>query len=329
VRKIGNFFINLLLGFFVFVVVIGALILGFRYMSGSADRKFKFPFQDDVEEMERTDPELVIYREILQIQVDMERLSGITTGPEDRLFVSGDKSILIMTREGRPVRWIDLEEPVQCVASGEDGILYVGMADHVEVYFATGKRKAVWADLGHEALITSIAVKGEDVYVADAGNKMVMRFNVSGRLIGYIGRGNETTDVQRFVIPSPYFDVAVEKDGSLWVVNPGRHSVLNFTPGGSFLSSWGYSSTAIDGFCGCCNPSHIAVTGGGVFVTSEKGIPRVKVYDENGEFIGVVAGHEQFKEGSVGLDLAVDSQGRIIVLDPNRRAVRIFTEKTS
>jgi sugar lactone lactonase YvrE len=203
------------------------------------------------------------------------------------------------------------------------------MTDHVEVYFASGKRKAVWADLGHEALITSIAIQGEDVYVADAGNKMVMRFDVSGRLIGYIGREKRASDIRRFVIPSPYFDIAVERDGTLWVVNPGRHSLLHFTPEGKFISSWGYSSSDIYGFCGCCNPSHIAITGGGEFVTSEKGIPRVKVYDERGEFIGVVAGHEQFTERSVGLDLAVDSQGRIIVLDPNLSSVRIFLEKNS
>jgi sugar lactone lactonase YvrE len=329
VQKIRNLFIDILLGFLVLVVMIGALILGFRYILGSTDRKFKFPFQDDVEELERTDPDLVTYKEILQIQIDMEKLSGIAAGPGDRIFVSGDKSVLVMSREGKPVRWINLEDPARCIASGGDGTLYVGMTDHVEVFFATGKRKAVWADLGHEALITSIAVKGEDVYVADAGNKVVMRFDVSGRLIGYIGRGKEATEFQKFIISSPYFDVAVEKGGSLWVVNPGRHSLLHFTQDGRFITSWGYSSTAIDGFCGSFNPSHIAITGGGVFVTSETSIPRVKVYDENGEFIGIVAGPEQFKEGSVGLDLAVDSQGRVIVLDPNLMAVRIFLEKTS
>ena len=107
-RKIGNLFINILLGFFVLVVVIGALILGFRYISGNANRKFKFPFSDNIEELERTDPDQVTYREIFQIQVDMTRLSGIATGPEDRIFVSGNTSILVMNREGKPVRWMPL-----------------------------------------------------------------------------------------------------------------------------------------------------------------------------------------------------------------------------
>ena len=43
--------------------------------------------------------------------------------------------------------------------------------------------------------------------------------------------------------------------------------------------------------------------------------------------MSVVAGAEQFDEGTVGLDLAVDSNQRIFVLDPKRKRVRIFAKK--
>jgi hypothetical protein len=82
----------------------------------------------------------------------------------------------------------------------------------------------------------------------------------------------------------------------------------------------------IEGFCGCCNPSHFAIREDGSFVTSEKGIPRIKVYDRLGRLAAVVAGPDNFDEGTVGLDLALDSAQRILVLDPARRAVRIFVE---
>jgi len=82
-----------------------------------------------------------------------------------------------------------------------------------------------------------------------------------------------------------------------------------------------------EGFCGCCNPSHIALFPDGRFVTSEKGLPRVKVYDAKGVFVGLVAGPDMFAEDAVGLDLAVDSRGRILVLDPARRMVRVFAAK--
>jgi len=62
-------------------------------------------------------------------------------------------------------------------------------------------------------------------------------------------------------------------------------------------------------------------------VTSEKGLIRVKIHDRNGSFRSVVAGPDRFIEGTVQLDLAVDSRGRILVLDPRRKRVRVFEEK--
>ena len=63
------------------------------------------------------------------------------------------------------------------------------------------------------------------------------------------------------------------------------------------------------------------------FVTCEKGIPRVKVYSADGVFESVVAGAELFAQSEVVIapDVAVDSRGRIMVLDQVGKAVRIFT----
>ena len=82
----------------------------------------------------------------------------------------------------------------------------------------------------------------------------------------------------------------------------------------------------LTGFAGCCNPTHFLILEDGRYVTSEKGIPRVKICNRLGEFTALVAGVERFDEGTVGLDLARDSAGRILVLDPARRAIRIFVE---
>ena len=71
-------------------------------------------------------------------------------------------------------------------------------------------------------------------------------------------------------------------------------------------------------------------------MTAEKGIPRVKVYSADGQFESVVAGPEQFLPTPTAssetrpehrlkvLDVAADSKGRVLVLDPNARNVRIF-----
>jgi len=265
------------------------------------------------------------YTETGGIKLDVAQPYGIAVGKDDRILVSADRAILVFESTGERLGRIELEEPARCLAAGDDGLLYLGMTDHVQVYTDTGGRQAIWAGLGNEALITSIAAAGDEIFVADAGNRLIMRFDTGGKLLGYIE--GDGSDGPELLIPSPYFDLLVVPDETLWVVNPGHHRLQSYTLDGAYLGSWGYFSPDIEGFCGCCNPIHIALTPEGFFLTSEKGIPRVKEYDSTGTLKAVVAGPDRFAEGTVGLDLAADSGGRVIVLDPVYKAVRIFTRE--
>ncbi len=83
----------------------------------------------------------------------------------------------------------------------------------------------------------------------------------------------------------------------------------------------------VEGFSGCCNPGNFAMLEDGSFVTSEKGIERVKIHHPSGEFKCVVAAPDLFEEGTIITDLAVDPNGRILVLDSRKGLVRIFEEK--
>ena len=69
-----------------------------------------------------------------------------------------------------------------------------------------------------------------------------------------------------------------------------------------------------------------ALTPDGAFVTTEKGLPRLKRYTAAGEFDRVIAGPEAFSHKAVGLDVAVDSRGRVLVLDPGAGVVRVFDQ---
>jgi hypothetical protein len=101
---------------------------------------------------------------------------------------------------------------------------------------------------------------------------------------------------------------------------------------------WGKAGSDIAGFFGCCNPSHLALLPDGRFVTSEKGIPRIKIYRADGEMECVVAGPQQLDvpanslgdprttESQLVFDVAVDGQGRILVLDHRSNSIRVFVE---
>ncbi|HGJ64645.1 TPA: hypothetical protein ENS27_04565 [bacterium] len=281
----------------------------------------------DINELTKTDPNLIKYKEINKIKTELQNPTGIATDSNDRIYVSGDKSIKIFDNQGNIESEIKLTDYPKCLAVADDGNIYVGMKEHLEIYNQSGSRIAKWESLGTNALITSVDANKDNVFVADAIGKKVLIYDLSG---------NQKNSIGKFIIPSPYFDLDVALDGLLWIVNPGPHKLEAYTLDGNMQLSWGETSIGIKGFSGCCNPVSFAILPDGRFVTAEKGVPRVKVYSNTGVFESVVAGAEAFKD-TVGvynpddtkdtrkaLDVAVDSIGRILILDPIEKTVRIF-----
>lgn len=309
------------------ISVVGILYFGYMAIRANSLRNQENPFEYDIESYKKSGVDIVHYIEVERIRIELQTVRGVSVGPDDRIYVSGDDSILIFNRDGTPHPAISLVGSAYCLSVDRNHDLYLGMGDHVEIYDRRGRRKSSWESLGVEAIITSIVVSKNSVFVADAGNHIVWKFDKSGFLLKRIGKKNEARDIPGLIIPSAFFDVAVDPDGFLWVANTGRHSLENYTQDGDFRTSWGEFSMEIQGFCGCCNPSHFVIMEDGSFVTSEKGIARVKVYNRIGDLVSVVAPPDQFIEGTVGLDLAVDSSQRIYVLDPQQKLVRIFDKK--
>ena len=295
-------------------------------------------FVYDLKELGKTDPNLILYEESAQaIGTGFKVSRGIAVDSQGRIYVAGDKAIHVLAASSLQLNDIKLPDAPRCLTVGSSGKIYVGMKDHVEVYDEQGKRLATWPSLGDDAVLTSIAVSENDVFVADAGNRIVIRYDAGGNVINHVGRKDTARNIPGFVIPSPYFDLAVGGDGLLRVVNPGRHRIEAYTFDGDLEFWWGRFSTAVEGFCGCCNPVNFAILGDGSFVTSEKGLTRVKIYDAEGAFVGVVAGPERLTGGASaicelpaecqagGFDVAVDAAGRVLVLDTLKNVVRIFT----
>ena len=288
------------------------------------NRPEKNYYKFKLDKLKKVDSTLVNYSEIQQFATDIEKLRAVAIDQNDNIYVTGKDRILIYDKKGNLQKDIKTGEEALSIKVKDVNNIFLGVRDHIEIWGSNGEQKDKWEILNDRVVITSIATTEESVFVADAGNKIVYHYDFDGNLINEIGRKDSTKGVQGFIIPSPYFDLAIGRDGELWVVNSGRHQLEAYDKVGNLKSSWKKTSMGLDGFSGCCNPSHIAILPNGSFVTSEKGIERIKIHQPSGEFESVVATPKDFKEGTKGLDLAVDSEGRVIVLDPKKGMIRIF-----
>ncbi len=329
---------KIFVGVLITLAVVIAIFALVRFgLTGQEGEEFIY----DVSKLAKIDPNLILYEESGQpISTGFTNSCGIAVDSKGLIYVAGDKAIRIFGEDGNLLSEIKLTDMPRCLTVADDGKICIGMKNHIEVYNSEGKKLAGWPTFGDETVLTSIAVSKGDVFIADAGKRIVLRCDTAGSLIKNIGQKNENKNIPGFVIPSPYFDLAVASDGLLRVVNPGRHRIEAYTVDGDLEFSWGEFSSDLKGFCGCCNPVNFAILEDGSFVTCEKGIIRVKIYDPAGNFVGVVAGPEQLlTEGAAhvcetaaecqtgGFDVAAGLRGQIFVLDTIKDLVRTFTRK--
>jgi hypothetical protein len=245
---------------------------------------------------------------------------------DDKLFVVGDMKMQIIGMNGTLLKEVGFDQKPTCVFVSSEKI-FVGFRKSLEVLDFNYSKIADWNAFSDSTVITSIAEKSGTLFVADAGKRVIRRFSSDGKQQGTIVGKSGNEQIHGFIIPSPYFDLAFNPDGELWVVNPGKHSLENYTEEGNLRTWWQASSITTEGFSGCCNPAHFAFLPDGSFVTSEKGLVRIKIYKPSGEFSCVVAAPSKFTENGHAPDLAVDNQGTIYALDSDKKMLRLFIKK--
>jgi hypothetical protein len=250
-------------------------------------------------------------------------LSGVAVGPGRTIHALGDGEVRVFDADGGVARAWKAPEQAASLTVAPDGRVLVGAPGRVEIYGAAGNHIGGFAvgQAGQPADVTAVKVFRDMILVADAGARLVKRFDASGAERGLIGNQHKTGS---FMLPNRSLDIDVDAAGAVFATDTGRHQVTSWTLDGAPIAAFGrFGQARPEDFVGCCNPVNLATAPDGCVVTAEKVAARVKVFGPDRALLAVI-GPEHFDPMCIHIHLAVDSDGRIVAADPVRRTITIF-----
>ncbi|NMG44664.1 6-bladed beta-propeller [Aromatoleum toluvorans] len=253
-----------------------------------------------------------------------------------RIFVSdsAERAVKVFDVAAAKYFTIGSEEPGQLVKPlGLDvdraGRLYVADATQkmIMIYNRDGKflRKIGGSDLFDRISSVTVDPAGQRIYVVDIGgvkseNHRVRVFETAtGRHVMDIGkRGSGPGE---FNLPR---DMAIGKDGRLYVVDGGNFRVQIFNSDGSFHSSFGAVGRQLGNFA---RPKEIAADKDGNVYVADAAFGNFQIFDPDGEllmFIGNRSEQGGPAQYILPSGITVDEDGRIFFVDQWFSKIDVF-----
>lgn len=254
-----------------------------------------------------------------KLKVNEGSLKAVAVSSSGDIYLGGDSFVSCYDQELKLIWSLEAPDPITSLSFCNDSV-YASTIDMVLVINNQGKIISEWGPFENNSIITSLSANKSYIAFADAGNKAIYILDKGGEVVRMIGRNDG-----QFIVPSPYFDVALDSAGHIFVANTGHRRLETRNIEGTIISYFGEPGTAPDAFCGCCNPAHFIKTKTG-YITAEKGINRIKILGESGEFIEFVSSKNDFTP-SVPLDLASVDGNTIYAANPFDLKLYIFKRK--
>jgi DNA-binding beta-propeller fold protein YncE/phosphodiesterase/alkaline phosphatase D-like protein len=159
-----------------------------------------------------------------------------------------------------------------------------------------------------------------NVWVADADNSRIQKFNSKGEYLSQVG--SKGSGNGQFKWPS---DVAIDSSGNVWVVDQENSRIQKFNSKGEYLSQVGSKGS---GNGQLYFPTGIAIDAEGNLWVTDSGNNRVEKFNSKGEFLlkagGTGSGNGQL---SWPQGIAIDPDGNAWVVDTEHHRIQKFNSK--
>ena len=299
-------------------VVVIVLFIFFMVYDSITDKTFTDkPVDDGIYPGEIIEP---VWEVSATIDFTEGTLNAVTISSDGHIVAGGSNFITMLGNNSERLWTRETEKPVTALCPSDES-LYAACGDIIQKYSLDGTLLSEWGPYEDKSIITSISANKENLVFADAGMRRVYILNKKGELKSFFGHEGE-----KFVIPSPYFDVHITSGDTIFITNPGKTRIETRDLSGNIVSMFGEPGTDAAAYCGCCNPSHFTIMENGNFVTSEKGINRIKIMSKEGELVEFVSIQEQF-QSTQPMDLIVDAGGIIYGASSYDSRLYIFKRK--
>ncbi len=205
--------------------------------------------------------------------------------------------------------------PLSCPASGYN---------YVSQWGVYGSGNSQFAIPGYIAVNSS-----GDVYVHDARNNRIQKFNSSGQYIlqwGTQGSANGQFQVPNFALGDSLGGIAIDMTGNVYVVDTGNNRVEKFDSQGNYITQWGTLGANNGQFNG---PGGIAIdTAGNIYVVDRYN-NRVQKFKSNGGYLsqfgtGSSASGQFSNPTGVDNDVFLDTAGNIYITSLTGYGVKKF-----
>jgi hypothetical protein len=248
-----------------------------------------------------------------------DSLKAVTISSTGFIYLGGNSWVASYDKDFNLLWNIQTAKPIASLSISGDTI-YASTLETILLISSRGESLDEWGPFEDNAIITSVTSSRSLIAFADASNRMVIILTRKGDVKEIIKKTDDP-----FIIPSPYFDVALDENDRLYTANTGYRRIETRKTDGSLISYFGLPGTAPDAFSGCCNPAHFALIPDG-FVTAEKGINQIKIFDQNGKFVEYVSSVNKFAP-AIPLDIASYGESTIYAANPADSKLYIFTRK--
>ena len=174
-------------GIVIFLIVLSVIIITVVALDFNASKPDKLPenpYAFNIDPFSRIDTALINYKESRDLAISFSEPTGVCFH-DSQLFVVGDQKLQIIEPNGKLLKEVTFIQKPTCVYTSAENI-FIGFRKSLEVLNRDGVKVAEWNTFSDSTVITSIAEKSGIVFVADAGKRIVRKFNLEGKPQGEI-----------------------------------------------------------------------------------------------------------------------------------------------